>query len=221
MNKVFFSQNVNNDPFINICGYLYIWYAVNEPLFAPLHWSVPSLSHIVQLVTYLGGESIAGGPLKEAGTKHWLAPNSGADNSSGFGALPCGLRCEDGTYGSLTMASYFWTSTETSAYNAQHLVLNWHSAGAYPLHTSAAPKNFGLSVRLIYTYQGIPPATLTDIDGNVYNVIKIGTQYWLAQNWRCSRFRDGTQIPLITDAYTWSTLNTPAKCAYNNNLKYV
>lgn len=220
MNKVFFSQNVNNDPFINKCGYLYNWYAVNNPLFTPLYWSVPSHSHIEQLVTYLGGKSIAGGLLKEAGTKHWLTPNTGANNSSGFGALPCGYRTPNGLYFYLTMGSYLWTITEPDPYNAELLVLSYGSAEAYQ-NLLGLPKNFGLTVRLIYTYQGIPPATLTDFDGNVYNVIKIGTQYWLAQNWRCSRFRDGTQIPLITDANTWINLNTPAKCAYDNNLKYV
>lgn len=220
MNKVFFAQNVNNDPFINTCGYLYNWYAVNNPLFTPLYWRIPAQSHIEQLVTYLGGEYIAGGSLKEAGTKHWLTPNSGADNSSGFGALPCGQRLSNGSYNYLTMFNYLWTSTELNTYNAQHLSLLYNSAEAYQ-NPSGLSKNCGLTVRLMYNYQGIPPATLTDIDNNVYNVIQIGSQYWLAQNWRCSRLRDGTQIPLITDANTWSNLNTPAISAYNNNLKYV
>lgn len=222
MNKVFFSQNVNNDPFINTCGYLYNWYAVNNPLFTPLYWRVPAQSHIEQLATYLGGEYIAGGSLKEAGTRHWIAPNTGADNSSGFGALPCGLRNSTGSYDYLTRFNYLWTSTELDTYNAGFFMLACNSAKIYQNpHEIIKSKNAGLTVRLMYNYQGIPPATLTDIDNNVYNVIQIGSQYWLAQNWRCSRLRDGTQIPLITDANTWSNLNTPAISAYNNNLKYV
>lgn len=62
------------------------------------------------------------------------------------------------------------------------------------------------------TYQ-----TVSDIDGNSYKTIKIGTQEWLAENLKTTRLNDGTAIPLVTDDYKWSQLNTPGYCWYYND----
>lgn len=72
-------------------GALYNWYAINTDKLCPLGWHVPSYAEFDTLITYLGGTSVAGGKLKEAGLAHWRSPNEGADNSSGFTALPGGL----------------------------------------------------------------------------------------------------------------------------------
>jgi uncharacterized protein (TIGR02145 family) len=60
----------------------------------------------------LGGEDIAGGKLKEAGTDHWNDPNTGATNGSGFAALPGGYLQEGGTYHSLGNVGHYWSSSE-------------------------------------------------------------------------------------------------------------
>jgi uncharacterized protein (TIGR02145 family) len=62
-----------------------------------------------------------------------------------------------------------------------------------------------------------PPATVTDVDGNVYHTIKIGTQEWMVENLKTTRYNNGVQIPLVTDNSVWSTLTTPGYCWYNNN----
>jgi len=54
----------------------------------PAGWHVPSDAEWKTLEDYLGGISVAGGILKEAGTAHWLTPNTGATNQYGFTALP-------------------------------------------------------------------------------------------------------------------------------------
>ena len=63
--------------------------------------------------------------------------------------------------------------------------------------------------------------TLTDIDGNVYNWVGIGTQAWMAENLKVTHYPNGTEIPLITDNTAWADLvdnnNDNAYCYYDNN----
>jgi len=58
---------------------------------------------------------------------------------------------------------------------------------------------------------------VTDIEGNVYNTVTIGTQCWLTENLRTTKFNDGTDIPLITDDNLWVNLSTPGYCWYKND----
>jgi uncharacterized protein (TIGR02145 family) len=64
----------------------------------------------------LGGESVAGGQMKEAGTAHWNSPNTGATNSSGFTALGSGLRSYSGGFNNLLNYGYFWSSSPSGGY---------------------------------------------------------------------------------------------------------
>jgi uncharacterized protein (TIGR02145 family) len=76
----------------------------------PTGWHLPSDAEWGILENYLGGVAVAGGKMKEAGTAHWTAPNAGADNSSGFTALPGGFN--NFLYNGLGTAGCFWSSTE-------------------------------------------------------------------------------------------------------------
>ena len=60
--------------------------------------------------------------------------------------------------------------------------------------------------------------TVKDIDGNEYTTVTIGTQVWLGQNLKATKYNDGTSIPLVTDNNTWSTFMTPAYSWYNNDI---
>lgn len=107
-----------NDAVINknIYGGLYNWYAVNTGKLCPTGWHVPSVSEFTTLMDYLGGQSVAGGKLKEQGNSHWAMPtsdcrnvNSTSSNESGFTGLPGGsIRNE--IWG-LTIESEFWSTT--------------------------------------------------------------------------------------------------------------
>jgi uncharacterized protein (TIGR02145 family) len=85
--------------------------------FAPTGWHVPSLSDWTTLSSYLGGELIAGGKMKEIGTSHWDSPNTDATNSSGFTGLGSGIIAHEALANSYNTAgiknvSYFWSSTD-------------------------------------------------------------------------------------------------------------
>jgi uncharacterized protein (TIGR02145 family) len=59
---------------------------------------------------------------------------------------------------------------------------------------------------------------IKDVDGNVYQTVKIGNQVWIAENLRTTKFNDGTPIPQVTDGATWANLSTSGYCLYNNNI---
>jgi uncharacterized protein (TIGR02145 family) len=58
---------------------------------------------------------------------------------------------------------------------------------------------------------------VTDIEGNIYKTIEIGSQTWMAENLKTGTLSDGTSIALVTDAKDWSNLTTPAHAWYGNN----
>jgi len=71
-------------------------------------------------------------------------------------------------------------------------------------------------VILLTTCSLLNAQTLRDIEGNVYGMITIGTQTWMTENLKTTKFNDGTQIPIVTDNTEWSNLTTAAYCWYNN-----
>jgi uncharacterized protein (TIGR02145 family) len=103
----------NNDASNNSAyGKLYNWYAINDTRgLSPEGWHIPSDAEFTILSDYLGGESVAGGKMKETGYTHWLSPNEGATNSSGFSGLPGGYRSSNGYYYSIRYYGYWWSST--------------------------------------------------------------------------------------------------------------
>ena len=59
--------------------------------------------------------------------------------------------------------------------------------------------------------------SVTDIEGNEYKTITIGTQTWMMKNLRTTKYKDGTAIRLIKDSASWASLTTPAYCWYKND----
>ncbi len=113
----------------------------------PIGWRVPYKEDWDKLINYLGGESVAGGKLKESGTLHWRSPNKGAGNSGGFNALPGGS-CSffDGAFFGPGTIAYWWGSLPYDEINAYDLSLMCGYAEAYPY---TATKQGGLSVRCL------------------------------------------------------------------------
>ena len=70
---------------------------------------------------------------------------------------------------------------------------------------------------LNFTTQSGTGGTVTDIDGNVYHTVIIGTQTWMVENLKTTKDNDGTAIPLVTDGTAWRNLTTPGYCWCNND----
>jgi uncharacterized protein (TIGR02145 family) len=108
-----------NESNVEIYGRLYTWYAATDDRnICPTGWHVPTDADWSTLTTFLVGEYVAGGKLKEKGITHWKSPNTGATNESGFTALPGGYRYGNGTFYDIGGTGNWWSSTEVSTNNA-------------------------------------------------------------------------------------------------------
>jgi uncharacterized protein (TIGR02145 family) len=104
-------------------GALYNWYAVDtlsngDKNICPSGWHVPTDGEWTTLTTFLGGEGVAGGKMKEEGLANWTRPNTGATNESGFVGLPGGKSSFNGTFDYIGNYGIWWNSTEYNATSA-------------------------------------------------------------------------------------------------------
>jgi uncharacterized protein (TIGR02145 family) len=302
----------NNDEasYKNTYGALYNWYAVNTGNLCPIGWHAPTDNEWSTLSSYLGGDTIAGGKLKEAGLSHWQNPNTGGTNESGFTALPSGSRYND-TYSYLGEGDFFWSTSESISNYAWMRLMDYNNS---KLDKWYYHKSNGYSVRCLKDYLAIiistaavtditqisaisggniisdgglsitargiclstlpnPTIALTtkttngtgtgsfisnitgltagttyyvrayatnsigttygnevsfattpfkvyDLDGNAYDTVQVGTQIWMKQNLKTTKYRNGNAIPNITDYTAWSNLQTGAYCNYNNDTNF-
>ena len=110
----------------------------------PEGWHLPSSAEWTTLTTYLGGESVAGGKMKEMGTSHWLIPNTNATNESGFTALPGGYRFNDGAFYEINSGCDWWSATESFSNSVWDRGLEYDNASVYSYSSN---KSDGFSVR--------------------------------------------------------------------------
>ncbi|MFN9709847.1 MAG: FISUMP domain-containing protein [Bacteroidota bacterium] len=93
---------------------------------------------------------------------------------------------------------------------------------AYAINTAGTA--YGNQLSFTTTQTPVNPGTVTDASGNTYPTVTIGTQVWMAENLRTTKYRDGINIPLITDNTQWANnwnngipLSQPMMCWYNND----
>ena len=154
----------NNDTSLgNTYGKMYNWYAVagiwqaesNPPTsaeiasrksLAPSDWNVPSVADWSSLFNDLGGNSVAGGKMKEAGLNHWSDPNTDATNSSGFTGLPGGYRPTNTIGQNLTGTGHWWCSDYLAPFAANFFQLTWTNGAVV---NSTFDTRTGISVRWV------------------------------------------------------------------------
>jgi uncharacterized protein (TIGR02145 family) len=132
-------------------GALYNWYAIDilsngNKNVCPTGWHVPTDGEWTILTTYLGSASAAGGKMKEAGLAHWLSPNTGATNESGFAGLLGGFRYNSGTFYFIGSFGYWWSSSEYDTTNAWYRNLYNFDGNVYRYNYY---KGSGFSVRCL------------------------------------------------------------------------
>ena len=148
--KYCYNDDENN---CNIYGGLYQWdeamqYVNTEgvPGICPTGWHLPTDAEWTTLTTYLGGEAVSGGKMKETGTMHWASPNAGATNESGFTALGSGHRNVITGFNSIGGTAGFWSSSQYTATNAWYRDIYYYYWNVTQLNGS---KTFGFSVRCL------------------------------------------------------------------------
>lgn len=112
----------------------------------PDGWHIPSGAEWNVLFDHIGSYN-TGGQMKEAGTVHWKYPNTGANNSTGFTALPGGTRVDGATdFWQLNERGYWWSTYSSSVDKAFSYYLRYDKdyKGGYN-----ASKNRGFSVRCV------------------------------------------------------------------------
>jgi uncharacterized protein (TIGR02145 family) len=136
---------------VAIYGRLYTWYAVTDDRnVCPTGWHVPTDDEWTILTTYLGGENVAGGKLKETGTVHWFSTDAETTNETGFTALPGGCRISnDSAFYGIWFDGYWWSSTSLVTGS---VISSWDrdiANGSMKIQRAGWPKMSGLSVRCV------------------------------------------------------------------------
>ncbi len=197
-------------------GLLYNWYAVDDSRgLCPTGWHVPTDAEWTELTDFLGGASVAGGQMKTTGTLSadtglWESPNGAATNSSGFSGLPGGGRNSFSGYFNQGFYGFWWSSSDPFPPFAVNRNLQYVGGLAGQNEES---KQDGFSVRCL---EGGCPATVTDVDGNVYNVVGIGDQCWMAENLKVEHYRNGSTIPTGLSDSAWGVTTSGAFAVYDD-----
>ena len=199
-NQTWMAENLNYETEFSYCyenkdencakyGRLYTWEAAMEA--CPAGWGVPSLEEFLVLVAAVGGHSVAGKVLKS--TEGWKDDGNGTDDY-GFSALPAGYKYDDTSYFYLGEKTSFWSTSGTTWMYQLEVTFDKDSTLLFSLY-----REFGFSVRCLKgagaanDTPAVPCKTDStdtceygsvkdDRDGQTYKTVKIGNQWWMAQN---------------------------------------
>ena len=114
--------------------------------------------------------------------------------------------------GSGSFVSYLYGLTPKTTYYVKAYVLTDAGKAFGPTISFTTPEISPIIFNPDLTY-----GKVSDIDGNEYKTIQIGTQEWMAENLKTTKYNDGNSLPNVTDFTEWTDLNTAAYCWYKND----
>lgn len=184
---------------------------------SPNDWRSPQNNNLWQGVNGLNNPCPVGYRIPTQA--EWEAERASWSVNTSAGAFASPLKLTIAGYRSLSSGlindvdsrGHYWSTTinGTIARN------KYFSSNDASIHSNNRANGF--SMRCIKESSSVGSQTVTDIDGNVYPTVQIGTQVWMAANLKTTRYRDGSTIPNVTNATTWSGLTTGAWANYNND----
>jgi uncharacterized protein (TIGR02145 family) len=194
-------------------GALYNYPAmINAHGFAPAGWHLPSDTELIELYTAVGGDSVAGGKLKEAGTAHWDINNL-STNDYGFKMWGTGYRDCDGNFVPRLLIGYLGSIT-TGPSESIYFMLFYSNTLGVSIGWYGLGKAYGWPLRFVKDDSTDP--SLVSIDGKVYETVKIGSKVWTKNCIAITHYADGTPIPVKTDNTDWNHDTDGAMCWHNN-----
>ncbi|KAF0128704.1 MAG: secreted protein with Fibrobacter succinoprotein major domain [Bacteroidetes bacterium] len=122
--------------------------------------------------------------------------------------------------------NWLWDFGDGSTSTAQHPSHQFPSAGIFNISLTVG-NNYGADTLTENAFievlvGGVETGTVADYDGNSYNTVKIGDQWWMADNLKTTHFADGTEIPVVESDADWINLDYTDKayCYYDNSTAY-
>ena len=112
--------------------------------------------------------------------------------------------------------SWLWDFGDGNTSKEQNPSHVYTSGGTYSVSLTAT-NEYGSKTKTKTDYITIVDTTVTDYDNNTYKVVKIGDQYWMAENLKTTTYNNGTSIDLVTDSTAWANSSTGAYCWYDND----
>jgi hypothetical protein len=200
-------------------GLLYNGFAaVAATTFLKDGWFVATEYDLLDLDSYLGGISVAGGKLKSLSSQYWSSPNTAATNEYFMNWKGSGQReYLTGLFTQFLERNFIWSSSDFGSSSVYFRQARYNNAG---LLRGTSPKNQGGSIIPCRAADGIADGvknTYIGNNGRIYRTVTLMQLEWLADPLAETKFNDGTEIPEITDDSAWLNSTSPALCAFNND----
>lgn len=209
--------NISNITF----GLLYNYWARAHSNFVPSGWHLPTNAEFDELLNFSDPEyTFNCARLRSTDSNLFeISQDSQSLDLYGLKLSAPGIRLENGTFINFKKqvqlaSSDLFEESESEAYIcAFDYDIDSTGTGGSQLGKS------GISVRFIKNDSVLPENNiLTDFDGNIYECVKLGNQVWMKQNYACTHFTDGSDIPLVELSQDWADLETPGYCYPNANI---